>query len=147
MDWPTHTHVRTAIEYLAGSDVRWASGEEFYWVITEKPHPAAIGGIACRIRAEDADFGFVLNRRYWHLGYATEAARAVVEWVSRHENVHRIWATCDTENAASARVLEKVGLAREGILLRWVIRPNISQEPRDAFLYARTRGTGALTRA
>lgn len=47
----------------------------------------------------------------------------------------RVWATCDVENTASARVLEKAGFTFEGVLHRWD-RHNISPEPRDARVYA-----------
>jgi len=40
---------------------------------------------------------------------------------------------------ASARVMEKVGLEREGLLRRWIMHPNVSSEPRDCFAYARSR--------
>jgi len=53
--------------------------------------------------------------------------------------VYRVWAVCDTANLASARVLEKVGMTREGILKRWSVHPNVSPEPRDCFVYARVR--------
>jgi RimJ/RimL family protein N-acetyltransferase len=50
-----------------------------------------------------------------------------------------VWATCDVENLASVRVLEKLGLTCEGVLRRYAIRPNLSPTPRDAFVYARIR--------
>jgi RimJ/RimL family protein N-acetyltransferase len=47
--------------------------------------------------------------------------------------LHRIFAWCDTENPASARVLEKAGMRREGVLRKnWTVRG----EWRDALLYA-----------
>ena len=51
----------------------------------------------------------------------------------------RIGAVCDVENRASARVMEKAGLEREGILRRWIIHPNVGFEPRDCFSYAMVR--------
>jgi RimJ/RimL family protein N-acetyltransferase len=71
---------------------------------------------------------------------APEAARAVLEWASTLDGVHRIWATCDVENGASARVLEKIGMAREGLLRRWAVRPNLpATPPRDAYVYSWVR--------
>ena len=59
-------------------------------------------------------------------------------WVGAHYSTRlQRWATCDTENSASARVLEKLGFEREQILLKAIVRPQISPEPRDAYLYAR----------
>ena len=85
------------------------------------------------------DFGYVFNRKYWGQGYATEATRAVVAWAMSLSGVYRVWATCDTENFASVRVLEKTGLLREGTLRRCTIRPNISMIPRDTFVFAKIR--------
>jgi RimJ/RimL family protein N-acetyltransferase len=48
-------------------------------------------------------------------------------------------AGCDAENFASASVMEKAGLVKEGILRRWIIHPNVSSEPRDWLSYAKVR--------
>ena len=48
-------------------------------------------------------------------------------------------AVCDPDNAASVRVLEKVGMEREGVLRRWMLHPNVSETPRDCLSYARVR--------
>jgi RimJ/RimL family protein N-acetyltransferase len=54
----------------------------------------------------------------------------------KQQAIFRIWAVCDVDNAASARVMEKAGMQREGVLRRWSVHPNISAEPRDSFCYA-----------
>jgi len=54
--------------------------------------------------------------------------------------IYRVWAVCDVANTALVRVLEKVGMDREGILRRWIIHPNVSDEPRDCFVYSKIRG-------
>jgi RimJ/RimL family protein N-acetyltransferase len=96
--------------------------------------------MGCRISGETADFGFVLNRRHWGHGYATEAAGAMLDWLKSLGAIGRIVATCDVENVASARVLEKLGLSRVARLPQHAVRPNMPGAPRrDAFLYAWTR--------
>jgi ribosomal-protein-alanine N-acetyltransferase len=42
-------------------------------------------------------------------------------------------------DVGSARVLEKSGFIREGLLRRWLLHPSISDEPRDCYSYARVR--------
>ena len=69
----------------------------------------------------------------------TEAARSVVDLSLSDPQVRRVWAVCDVDNAASARVMEKVGMTFEGVLRRWVIHPNVSPDPRDALCYALVR--------
>jgi RimJ/RimL family protein N-acetyltransferase len=85
------------------------------------------------------EFGYVLARAWWGHGMMTEALSAIVEWAMRQNGVFRIGSVCDVDNLASARVMEKAGLSREGVLRRWSVHPNISEEPRDCFSYARVR--------
>lgn len=134
--WRPHREIKETVDFLAGCLARWESGEELTWALTQRNEDRVIGMIACRIRGHAADIGYVLARQYWRRGYATEAVRAVVEWVGSLEPVFRVWAVCDTANAASARVLEKVGMSREGILRRWIMHPNVSSKPRDCFVYS-----------
>lgn len=138
-DWSMSTTIESVTERLRGREGAWNSGSEFYWALTLPSDDRAIGAIACSISGHAAEFGFLLNRNFWRHGYATEAARAVVDWIFSVPSVWRLSATCDVENVASARVLEKTGLAREGILRRAIVRPNLSDTPRDAFLYSRVR--------
>lgn len=95
-----------------------------------------IGG--CGIYESNPDnsegwIGYCLNRQSWGQGYATEAARALLEFGFRHLNLHRIFATCDPVNTASAQVMEKIGMQFEGRL-----RENMSAKGkwRDSLLYA-----------
>jgi [ribosomal protein S5]-alanine N-acetyltransferase len=139
-DWPISSTVEAVAERLRGRKRQWNEGAEFYWVLTLRSEDRAIGSIACSMSGHTAEFGVVLNRRFWRNGYATEACHAVVEWVFSVPFVWRLAATCDVENLASARLLEKSGLTLEGILRRAIVRPNLSAEPRDAFMYAKVRG-------
>jgi [ribosomal protein S5]-alanine N-acetyltransferase len=138
-DWPIASNLESVMELLRGRESAWKAGSEFYWVLTLLSRDQAIGGIACSVSGHAAEFGFHLSRRFWSQGYATEASRAVVEWVFSVPSLWRLVATCDTENTASARVLEKAGLTLEGPLRRAIVRPNLSSEPRDAFLYSKVR--------
>jgi RimJ/RimL family protein N-acetyltransferase len=67
-----------------------------------------------------------------------EAVRAVTGWALDQPGIYRVWAVCNVENIASCRVMEKVGMQKEGILRRWSIHPNISEEPCDSYCYAVT---------
>ena len=140
MDWPTHTRRETVAEFLEGALARWSDGSEWSWVVTVPSEDQAVGMISCRRRGHAVDVGYILTRELWGRGFMTEAARTVVAWAAQLDGVHRVWATCDAENVASARVLEKTGLAREGRLRCYAIKPNIGPLPRDAFLYAKVSG-------
>jgi len=78
------------------------------------------------------EMGYVLARDVWGRGYATEAAAALLAY-GFAAGLHRIGATCDPENAASARVLEKIGMSFEGRLREYFL---IRGAWRDRLLYA-----------
>jgi ribosomal-protein-alanine N-acetyltransferase len=59
------------------------------------------------------EIGYIFNPEYHNRGYATEACRAVIDYVFTNLDAHRIVANCNPENRASWRVLEKCGLTRE----------------------------------
>lgn len=60
------------------------------------------------------EIGWSLHPPHWRKGYASEAARAALDWAFRHHDVARAVAHLDEENAASARVAEKLGMTCEG---------------------------------
>lgn len=75
----------------------------------------------CGLTSYNADFrsaslGYVLTEAAWGHGYATEAARALLAWAFDTLDLNRVQAEADTRNAASARVLEKLGFVHEGTL-------------------------------
>ncbi len=58
--------------------------------------------------------GYALATAHHGKGYVTEAARALLAWGFGTGLLHRVTAKCDTRNAASVRVLERLGFTREG---------------------------------
>ncbi|WP_243057541.1 GNAT family N-acetyltransferase [Nocardioides sp. SR21] len=63
-----------------------------------------------------AALGYCLNEAAWGQGYATEGVRALLGWAFATLDLNRVQSEVDTRNAASARVLEKLGFVREGTL-------------------------------
>jgi RimJ/RimL family protein N-acetyltransferase len=63
-----------------------------------------------------AELGFWVGKPLWRLGYATEAGAAVVRFGFESLNLNRIYAFHMARNPASGKVLQKLGLQREGLL-------------------------------
>ena len=118
---------------------QWEDGSEFAWVLTLSGEDRAIGMLSARILGHKLGLGYVLGRRHWKRGYMSEAVLAVANWAFLQDTIYRIGATCDIENIASTRVLEKCGFEREGILRGWINHPNVSDDPRDSFSYSLVR--------
>lgn len=108
----------------------------FELAITLREEGHLIGGCGIRVSSpelREGNIGYCLNRNYWSKGYATEAARELLRFGFEALSLHRIYATCDPENFASRRVLEKIGMTLEGHL-----RENLLMrgEWRDSLIYA-----------
>lgn len=82
-----------------------------------------------------ASLGYCFRKDSWSQGFATEASGAVVRFGFEQLGLHKIFATCDVENKGSARVLEKIGMRREGHLVEDI---KIKGRWRDSYLYALT---------
>jgi len=82
---------------------------------------------------ENAEIGWVFHRAYWGNGYATEAASAVLDCAFGRLGLRRVYASCDVRNVGSWRVMEKLGMSREGYSIKDKLQKG---EWRDSYLYA-----------
>lgn len=95
-----------------------------------------VGGAGLAIADREnatGDIGYVLHPDVWGMGLAEEAARALLDAGFRELRLRRIVATCDQRNKASARVMERLGMRREGAFRASKL---IQGEWRDEYLYA-----------
>jgi RimJ/RimL family protein N-acetyltransferase len=139
LTWEPNRSIEQTSEFLRQCRAAWEQGLTFQWAITPKEDGRLLGMIGFRRDGFKAEFGYVLARASWGRGYATEALRPLVDWTLSQREIRRVWAVCDVENQASARVLEKVGMVREGVLRRWSLHPTRSKEPRDCYCYAKVK--------
>jgi RimJ/RimL family protein N-acetyltransferase len=94
-------------------------GEWFQFAVALGPDGRLIGDCAAKPDGDDprqCEIGFTLAPEQQGHGYATEAARLLVGYLFGARGKHRITAYCDPRNAASAAVLERLGMRREGHL-------------------------------
>lgn len=63
-----------------------------------------------------AELGFGVAPRFWKQGYATEIAGAILDVAFNKLKIHRVSGQCSPENKGSIRVMQKLGMAREGLL-------------------------------
>lgn len=147
MPWEAHGDIETTREFLRRQVKEWDAGSGYSWTVRLRDGGRVAGMVsASGVGSHRATFGYVFARDTWGQGLATEAANAVVDVLLQIGELVRVWATCDIDNAASARVLEKVGFVREGTIHRWD-KHNVSAEPRDCWLYASggaTMASGSL---
>ena len=139
--WKPHVTVRETRAFLSESQKMWKAGTEHLWGVFLKDG-TMLGSAGIRIVGSKVEIGYVFGRGNWGKGYATEAARCLLSWAMKQKEIYRVWATCDVENGASARILEKIGMQKEGVLRAWIIRPYFGSVPRDCFCFSIIKSRG-----
>lgn len=136
LTWRPHQRVQETEDFIQNCLFAWEHETRFPYVITLKERGEVIGIIDPRIEGPKVGIGYGAARAHWGKGYVSEATRAIIDWAFQQDSIYRVYATTDVENVASQRVLEKVGMQCEGILRKYILHPNISNVPRDSYMYA-----------
>jgi [ribosomal protein S5]-alanine N-acetyltransferase len=139
LTWRPHEDVAITRAFLIDAAEAGLRGRRRLWAIETGDLGHLIGLIDAQLEPSRANLGWVLARAYWGRGYMSEAARIVTLALLAQRVIYRVWAVCDVDNPASARVMEKAGMTFEGRLRRWIVHPNVSALPRDVLCYARVR--------
>lgn len=117
-DWYPHGSKSDTRDYIAW--LKRKSGDKNYtWVIEHRECEKVIGTISI----VDTDYsgkivtvGYTLSRLYQHKGYATEALKELIRYIFEELQAERIQAKVMPENEPSRRLLERVGMKKEGTL-------------------------------
>lgn len=114
---PLATTLDEMSEFVKLTDEKISSNEMINWVITLKDNPKVIGTIGFYyIKPEHyrAEIGYMLLPEFQGHGYVTEAITTIVNYGFIEMKLHSIEAVIDSENVASAKVLEKCNFIKEG---------------------------------
>lgn len=125
-------------EEAAAEAERRAENPAFYAVALNDGR--LIGNLYLGLEEYNAcELGYVFNRDYWGRGYAFEAASAILGYAFNVQKAHRVFAMCNPDNENSWRLLERLGMRREGCLIKNVyFKKDGNGEPvwQDTFIYA-----------
>lgn len=137
MEWGPNTEEETKNFISMAIDFQQQSPRDNYdLAVILKETGELIGGgtiKVCNRKHKEAFIGYCFKPKYWRKGYATELGEGLLHFGFNKLNLHRIYATCDITNIGSAKVLEKIGMEREGRLRqhKW-----IRDRWRDSYLYS-----------
>ncbi len=102
---------------------QWGEGGNYSFAVTRREDGMFIGMAGIHPTGHDrAELGYWLGEPFWGQGYATEAARRVIQFGFEEMRLNRIYANYFTHNPASRRVMEKVGMTFEGVLREYYIK-------------------------
>ena len=107
-----------AVAWLESLPEAHRRGELENFAISLKTTGELMGSIGLVINAGDrhAELGYWIGKPYWDNGYATEAARVIIDHVFGDLQLHRLFAHHFSRNAASGRVMQKLGMKCEGYM-------------------------------
>ncbi|HKM35723.1 MAG TPA: GNAT family N-acetyltransferase [Lachnospiraceae bacterium] len=108
---PNRTKEET-LQFLTMVTKEWEKSEPSYYEFGIELDKELIGSIRIGMNEERTigEFGWIINKKYWSRGYATEAALALRDYAQNKLNLLKLEAHCDTRNRASARVMQKIGM-------------------------------------
>lgn len=137
--WRPHGALEQTEAFVAECREEWAQGQCRGYMLVPKGETAPIGMVEARLKEAVVEVGYVLARPWWGQGLMPEAVRALVTAAFLIPGIDRAEGSCDVDNRASARTLEKAGFQYAARLERYMVHPNLSLEPRDCLLYVRNR--------
>jgi [ribosomal protein S5]-alanine N-acetyltransferase len=108
-----------AKDWIAAHPDAYAQSKGVTFGVELAEHKQLIGAVGLREIDQEhsqAEMGFWIGINWWGNGYATEAAKSVIRYGFEELSLNRIYAHHMVRNPASGRVLEKVGMKREGLL-------------------------------
>ena len=82
--------------------------------LRDQPMPVGWAGLQPLSGTDEIEVGYAFGKSAWGRGYATEVASALVQWGFEALGLERIVAVASPENAASRRVMDKLGMRYEG---------------------------------
>ncbi|MCM1386349.1 MAG: GNAT family N-acetyltransferase [Bacillus sp. (in: Bacteria)] len=106
--------VEEAEEFLTNVEAEWKKKKPKFLEFAIIYHDIHIGAVSVYFENDTGELGWIINKNYWGNGFAYEAAKALIDYVKTEIKVNRFLAHCDTENAASYKVMEKLGMSRTG---------------------------------
>ncbi len=117
--WDAHRSIHDSRAYLRYIQRQYRNNEPSSWGIELKETGHLVGTIGFMWWNQEnrsAEVGYSLSRVQWNRGLMTEALREVIRFGFEEMDLHRIEAQHEVSNPASGRVMEKVGMRREGVL-------------------------------
>ena len=136
--WMPHRSEQDTHRYVDASLEAWHHGS-YTWSIVTKSNSEIVGSFAARENGHKLTIGYLLAKKSWGKGSMTAVLTSFINEAFNIDYIERIGAICDVDNLASKRVMEKAELQYEGILLSWMVHPNLGNKARDCHSLSITR--------
>lgn len=118
LTWPPHESVELTGMLLENWTKEYEKEDKYNWAIVIKETDELIGNISVVEQKEyikEAQLGYCMGKAFWGQEFMPEAAKAVIDYLFFEVGFERIYAGHDIANPKSGRVMEKVGMKKEGV--------------------------------
>ncbi|WMM24943.1 GNAT family N-acetyltransferase [Tissierella sp. MB52-C2] len=113
-----------ALSWMKNHVDNFDADRSYEFAITDKETGMLYGAVALsnNQRFNNGEIAYWIGEEFWGNGYATEASKAILEFAFNVKGYHKVYARYFASNPASGRVIEKLGMVREGILIDHVMK-------------------------
>ena len=100
--------------FLKNAESEWTKEEPESYEFAMLYQGRHIGAASVFFEDGAGELGWIVKKKYWGNGFAYEAAKALIHYFTEHFGTTHYIAQCDTENIASYKTMEKLGMVRTG---------------------------------
>ena len=106
----------------------------YNFAVEEKASGKMIGACSIYLNTEyEGDIGWILNSKYWNKGIGSKMCKYLLDYGFNTLDLHRMYATCSSENHGSYKIMEKNKMRREGHFIK---KRKFNDFWHDEYLYA-----------
>ena len=102
------------LDFLKNVEAEWNKKRPRFYEFAMLYQERHVGAVSVYFENGIGELGWIVNKQYWGKGFAYEAAKAVIQYFAANMGTTHFIAHCDTDNIASYKIMEKLGMIRTG---------------------------------
>ncbi|MCL2574794.1 MAG: GNAT family N-acetyltransferase [Defluviitaleaceae bacterium] len=126
--------IESALAWIPTHYENFVNDRLYELAVTDKATGELFGAISLtnNQRYKNGEIAYWIGEEYWGNGYATEALKALIDFAFLEKGYHRVWGRFFASNPSSGKVMQKVGMVKEGVQVEHIIKDG---EFHDLVLY------------
>ncbi|MDO4940354.1 MAG: GNAT family N-acetyltransferase [Erysipelotrichaceae bacterium] len=117
--WDKHVSLKETKNYVGKIVSNYKYDFYFDWLVCLKEDDEPIGEISVvnfSLKQRICEIGYCYGKKYWNKGYASEALKAVIDYMFSETNIDKVYSRHLSNNEASGKVMKKAGMKYDGEL-------------------------------
>jgi len=116
--------IESALAWIPTHEENFKNDKSYEFAVTDNLTGELFGAIALsnNQKHKNGEIAYWIGEEYWGNGYATEALKAVIDFAFSEKGYHKVWGRFFATNPSSGKVMQKVGMVKEGVLAEHVIK-------------------------